>query len=243
MRGPAVPNAWPGRRAELRDLAERLADPDPGRRPVSADAALADLAVHGGSPGGREPRRPMPFEPDPPTAPTAESVGPRRRRPLARRSRMLAIGAVGAARAGGAGGGLSGGVGPRSATAPRRDAGAARPPRARTTAARPSDEPAPTGDGGPGVPAPTGEPDVAQAAALNDEGFALIRVRTARGGRALLERAVSLFPEGTGDINYAFALFNLGQALNDAGRPDEAIPVLRERLEIPEPDRDRAVRA
>ena len=49
----------------------------------------------------------------------------------------------------------------------------------------------------------------------------------------MLEEAVASFPEGTDDINYAFALFNLGQALRQAGRPEEAIPVLRRRLEIP----------
>ena len=43
-----------------------------------------------------------------------------------------------------------------------------------------------------------------------------------------------LFPEGgTTDLNYAYALFNLGRSLRLAGRPDEAIPVLEQRLEIP----------
>ncbi len=34
-------------------------------------------------------------------------------------------------------------------------------------------------------------------------------------------------------MNYAYALFSLGQALRLAGRPDEAIPVLEARLDIP----------
>ena len=34
-------------------------------------------------------------------------------------------------------------------------------------------------------------------------------------------------------MNYAYALFSLGKALRLAGRPDEAIPVLEARLEIP----------
>ena len=40
-------------------------------------------------------------------------------------------------------------------------------------------------------------------------------------------------PPGTEDLNYAYALFNLGQALRLAGRPEDAIPVLEARLEIP----------
>ena len=39
--------------------------------------------------------------------------------------------------------------------------------------------------------------------------------------------------EGSGDITYAYALFNLGHALRMAGRPEEAIPILEERLQIP----------
>ena len=35
------------------------------------------------------------------------------------------------------------------------------------------------------------------------------------------------------DLNYAYALFNLGNALRLAGRPEEAIPILEQRLEIP----------
>ena len=49
----------------------------------------------------------------------------------------------------------------------------------------------------------------------------------------MLRRAVDSFPEGTGDLTYAYALYNLGQALRLAGRPEEAIPILEQRLEIP----------
>ncbi len=223
----------PGAGPKLRDLAERLADPDPGRRPVSADAALADLRTFTAVRPAGATRPPMPFEPDPPTAPTAESVRPRRRGPSPR-SRMLAIGAVGGVLALAAlAVGLSGGSDPVGDGARSGRDTAASGTAGEDSGASAEDEPAPSGDGGEGVPAPAGEPDVAQAVALNDEGFALIRSGRPEEAVPLLERAVSLFPEGTGDINYAFALFNLGQALNDAGRPDEAIPVLRERLEIP----------
>ena len=49
----------------------------------------------------------------------------------------------------------------------------------------------------------------------------------------MLQRAVDSFPDGNDDLNYAYALFNLGNALRLAGRPEEAIPILEQRLEIP----------
>jgi serine/threonine-protein kinase len=48
----------------------------------------------------------------------------------------------------------------------------------------------------------------------------------------LLQRAVDGL-DGSGDITYGYALFNLGHALRLAGRPEEAIPVLEQRLQIP----------
>ena len=42
-----------------------------------------------------------------------------------------------------------------------------------------------------------------------------------------------LVPAGHRDLNYAYALFNLGKSLRLAGRPDEAIPILEQRLKIP----------
>jgi tetratricopeptide (TPR) repeat protein len=49
----------------------------------------------------------------------------------------------------------------------------------------------------------------------------------------VLEEAVRAFPAGTEDLDYAYALFNLGNALRLSGHPEEAIPVLERRLEIP----------
>jgi tetratricopeptide (TPR) repeat protein len=57
----------------------------------------------------------------------------------------------------------------------------------------------------------------------------------------LLRKAVASFPEGTTDINFAYALFNLGHALRMAGQPEEAIPILERRLQIP--DQTETVRA
>jgi tetratricopeptide (TPR) repeat protein len=55
----------------------------------------------------------------------------------------------------------------------------------------------------------------------------------AEGAVPVLQEAVGSFPEGTDDLNYAYALFNLGQALREAGRSEEAIPILERRLRIP----------
>ena len=49
----------------------------------------------------------------------------------------------------------------------------------------------------------------------------------------LLQQAVNAYPQGSKDLTYAFALYNLGRSLRLAGRPSEAIPILERRLEIP----------
>ena len=93
----------------------------------------------------------------------------------------------------------------------------------------------------PAAPAPapeeeqsdTGTYDPARGAALNNEGFNLMNAGDYEGAVTKLQEAVDSFPPGTDDINYAYALFNLGKSLRLAGRPDEAIPILEQRLEIP----------
>jgi tetratricopeptide (TPR) repeat protein len=49
----------------------------------------------------------------------------------------------------------------------------------------------------------------------------------------LLEEAVATYPEGSQDLTYAYALYNLGRSLRLAGRADEAVPILERRLQIP----------
>jgi hypothetical protein len=41
------------------------------------------------------------------------------------------------------------------------------------------------------------------------------------------------FPPGTTDLNYAYALYNLGRSLRLSGHPGEAIPFLERRLRFP----------
>jgi serine/threonine-protein kinase len=68
---------------------------------------------------------------------------------------------------------------------------------------------------------------------LNDQGKALIDSGQYEQAIPVLQRAVDAFPSGSTDINYAYALYNLGNALRLAGRPQEAIPILEQRIRIP----------
>ena len=122
-----------------------------------------------------------------------------------------------------------------SITATRAGGGQSTPPSAKTTTKEvPSTEEPPSD-------LPT------DGFALNNEGFKLIQSGRYEEAIPLLERAVeqlsgSGIPYGTCDedaaaearnVCHAYALFNLGHALRLAGRPREAIPILKQRLEIP----------
>jgi eukaryotic-like serine/threonine-protein kinase len=69
---------------------------------------------------------------------------------------------------------------------------------------------------------------------LNNTGFSLIQQGKPNEAVAPLQRAVSAFrTQGrTGEVDYAYALFNLGNALRLSGQPAAAIPYLQERLRI-----------
>jgi serine/threonine-protein kinase len=70
--------------------------------------------------------------------------------------------------------------------------------------------------------------------ALNDQGFALIGQGKPNDAVAPLQRSVDAFrAQGRkGEIGYAYALYNLGNALRLSGRPADAIPFLQERLQV-----------
>jgi serine/threonine protein kinase len=73
----------------------------------------------------------------------------------------------------------------------------------------------------------------ADGSSLNAEGFSLINQGRAAEAVPILRQAVDSYPEGSTDLNYAYALYNLGNALRLSGHPEEAIPVLERRLRIP----------
>jgi serine/threonine-protein kinase len=80
---------------------------------------------------------------------------------------------------------------------------------------------------------PAAAPDGRSPGQLNDAGFARLPADAA-GALPLLQAAVDRFRAAgaQGDINYAYALYNLGWALRLSGKPAEAIPYLQERLQI-----------
>jgi len=88
----------------------------------------------------------------------------------------------------------------------------------------------------PAEPAPAEQPaasgDPVSGAALNDEGFRLMNQGRYDEAIPILQEAVNSFPTGTDDLNYAYALYNLGRSLRLAGRADEAVAILEKRLQI-----------
>jgi eukaryotic-like serine/threonine-protein kinase len=82
----------------------------------------------------------------------------------------------------------------------------------------------------PGTAQPTSGGD---GPSLNDQGYRLMQARRYDDAVSLLRRAVAAFPQGTTDLQYAYALYNLGRALRLAGKAGEAVPVLERRMRIP----------
>jgi tetratricopeptide (TPR) repeat protein len=91
-------------------------------------------------------------------------------------------------------------------------------------------QPAPS-EPAPAEPAPAIDP--ARGAQLNEEGFALMGQGNYEAAVPILQEAVASWPEDSRDINYAYALYNLGASLNRSGRAAEAIPYLEKRLTWP----------
>ena len=207
-------------------IAAMLAE-DPRERPLSAEHALAQLERS--RVVDEQPTEAFELPTSAPTEPLPRRLPGRDRRKLAAALLgTLAVLIVAVALALGGGGDSGGGGGQQAAPAQERKGEGASP-----TAEEPS-QPATTG-----APQPTAT-DPARGIALNDEGFALIEAGEYEAAVPVLEQAVGFFPEGTDDLNYAYALYNLGNALRLSGRPEEAIPVLERRLQIP--DQEEAVR-
>ncbi len=77
------------------------------------------------------------------------------------------------------------------------------------------------------------EADPSRGAELNEQGYALMQAGEYAAAVPVLEEAVGAFPAGNEDLDYAYALFNLGSALRLSGDPEAAIPILERRLAIP----------
>ncbi|HEY8000795.1 MAG TPA: serine/threonine-protein kinase [Solirubrobacterales bacterium] len=221
-----------GAGAALWKLIDELRDPDPARRPASAETALAELERGETRPPAGEPTQP--YEPRP-FEPTPTGV----RAPMGR-NRVIALGAVLAtalaalallligggdegrnrqpvAQAGGgaadSGSRSDSDAGGDHASAP---AGSAAADEATTAAGQ----------------TPTGGVSGADPAALNDQGFELLGEGRYEEAIPVLERAVEGL-RGSGDeATYNYALFNLAGAYLGAGRAADAIPLLEERMQF-----------
>jgi tetratricopeptide (TPR) repeat protein len=245
----------------LHALIEWMTSKEPGARPVSARQALVRLerAERIGEPTQvyeptfeRERREPEPAAP-PPHEPT-----PTYAKATSHRSRWGAIAAIlgviaalmiaalalsgGGDDQKGTGGATAANAKKGKAQKARRAAGAGAAAKATESGeagaaeapeATAEPEVAETSDSSETEPPPSVEGSSESGAALNEEGYALVQAGEYDAAVPVLEEAVASYPEGSEDLSYAYALFNLGSALRLSGRPDEAIPILEQRLAIP----------
>src|SRR5829696_935704 len=216
---------WPGAPAAAFAVILRGLAPDPARRQSSAGEFVDEL-------DDALKRTPEKTQPMTATAPRREPFLPPVQPARAARSRAAAVLAVTLVVL--AGGGSGGSENPKKEANAGKDADGA------SKSGSSEDD----SDGGVLGAAPAAEsqaspassppPSSGDGVSLNAEGFSLIQQGRAAEAVPILLRAVGSFPEGTSDINYAYALYNLGNALRLSGHPEEAIPVLERRLEIPD---------
>jgi tetratricopeptide (TPR) repeat protein len=203
------PEERPASAGELGSRLERALERPP--EPTAATRRLRPPAAPVASP-----RPPVP-------APQRREPPPRRTTPwlaLALVSALVAVAAATVALLAAGGGDGDGDDGTPRARADTSGQRAEQPqaeqPAAETdTPEPPSEEPAPaTGSG----------------SELNSQGFALMQQGRFEEAVPILRQAVGSWPEDSRDLEYAYALFNLGKSLTEAGDPAAAIPYLEKRL-------------
>ena len=254
---PDINDAWPSAPPRLGRVLAQGMDADADRRQASAGALVRDLeaAVADGSKKVaaqiHQPTAPMraPSHEGPPLPPRVFGSPPsqRRRRLLQVLACVATLGLLAVGTwlvVAGVGGGTDNGAGSGGQAASQKRGAAARSSGAATPSASASPTPeatttAPssttsTAAQTPAIPSSDTAASAGTGAQLNDQGYALIQEGRYAAAVPVLRRAVRAFPRGTSDINYAYALFNLGHALRMAGHPDEAIPILERRLRIPD---------
>jgi eukaryotic-like serine/threonine-protein kinase len=249
---PDLREAWPYAPQAAAEVLQRGMALDPGDRPASAGQLARELAgALGEEPDRTAPTRRVaaaggpadvatagrPSGP-PPTGPAIRRGSSRQRPSTA--AMVLALLFIALAAATIAGAVLSsGGNDDGSPQADRTPADPATPDKAKKQKKEPKAKKEPKREEPPAqqpaAPAPSGDGqyDPARGAELNNQGFALMNQGSYDEAIPVLQQAVDSFPPGTSDVNYAYALFNLGKSLRLGGRPDEAIPVLERRLQIP----------
>jgi eukaryotic-like serine/threonine-protein kinase len=216
---PDLRETWPHAPAAAAAVLGRGLDPDPDRRPLSAGRLIEELEA-ALEPSGAVTAAARPAKPVTITVPSRSLL-----RATLIGALLAAVAAVIALLVASGDGGSPTAPGPAANAGPNRssqDSGPSNEAGSTTTTTTTTTAPASA--------APT---EGASGAQLNDQGYALLQQGHYEEAVAVLRRAVGSFPEGTSDLNYAYALYNLGKALRLAGRPEEAIPILEQRLEIP----------
>ncbi|HEX2071104.1 MAG TPA: serine/threonine-protein kinase [Thermoleophilaceae bacterium] len=228
-------------RREGRDATEATAALAPsGSRSAAAVAAVGSEQPPSTAPAA-PPARARPRDERAVSAPIARARPARRRvwAPLAALALVLVAVIVGvAALSGGGEGGDGGDAGSRERAANAGTASGERSDRNGATASdRAATEERETSPPVEPDPEPAPEPDPATVTgdpvALNERGFELMQAGDYEGAIPLLEQAVAAYPEGSQELTYAYALYNLGRSLRLAGRAEEAVPILERRLQIP----------
>ena len=214
---PDLREAWPAAPAAAADVLRRGMARDPSARPSSAGALARQLS----SALTREDRTAATrvLAAAAPPAGSGVSRGPVRRGLAAWVPLVLLVAVVAAVVAVAAGDGDD------------PDRGAAAP-------AQPAPDPAPREEQAPREQAPEAESrrpadPVAQGVDLNNQAFDLMGQGRHQEAVPLLRESVELL-EGSGRVEYWYALFNLGQSLRLSGSPAEAIPFLEQRLQYPD---------
>lgn len=196
----------------------------------------------------REPIMPRRSPPPPRAAPPVAAAAPvqSRRRglpgwlPIAALAALVLLGVLTAVLLSGGDGAGDRASGSGQADSPRLDPKPEREPKetdGQTTTPAPAQDTTPT-ETAPEEPAqeepanPRVAVDPAQGTRLDAQAFGLIRQGQYAEAVPIARQAVASFPETSTEMNYAFALYNLGTALNRSGNPGEAIPYLEKRLEI-----------
>jgi serine/threonine protein kinase len=224
---------------------------DPAERPATASAFMdaLEVALDGEPvPAGPPTAVTAPLAQAPPRPPTRSvHVAPtraRRRWPGLAAIAALAVvaGAAIAIAAGSGGKGDGGATTTRHTTASKSksksQSKAQAPAKSQATTQAPAQSQAttqaPTQTTQPATPPAPAQAKSDDPVALNDQGFALIGQGKPNDAVAPLQRSVEAFraQRRKGDIGYAYALYNLGNALRLSGRPADAIPFLQERLQV-----------
>jgi serine/threonine-protein kinase len=234
---PDLRDSWSDAPPAAAELLMRAMSRDPADRPATAGELAGGLEQ-----ALRQPRAAV----EPPTEPTqamqatpppAPPAPPRRATPAASRravpgwlplaaviaALVVSVGAIAA---------IWGGAGDK-AQAPVIPAKKKDKPKKKSQPAQaaPQTETAPATTTGEAPTASTGK-NPAVGSQLHNQAFQLANQGKYDEAIALERRAIPML-EGSSGMDYWYALYNLGHALRLAGHPDEAIPILEQRLKHP----------